>query len=470
MTITSSTAVAATRANGAVRPALDAEALRVMAREAGADDVGVVSLDRPELADERAHILEAFPWAKSLVAFVCRTSREPIRSPARSIANHEFHETGEDVSAVDRRVVRQLEDSGHRAASAPVGFPMEMEKFPGRLWVISHKTVAEAAGLGRMGIHRLVIHPRFGSFVLLGTIATDIEVVRHDQDQPLDGDPCMTCKLCVAACPTGAIKSDGQFDFSACYTHNYREFMGGFTDWVEDVADAKDRFDYRERVSDAESASMWQSLSYGANYKAAYCMAACPAGDDLIADYPADRKDFVQRIVKPFRDKAEAIYVVPDSDAEAHVQKTYPHKTIRRVNGSLRPRTLQGFLNGLPLVFQPGQSTGLSARYHFTFTGAVGGAFVHEGLYEPGHLNANTDQPPEDPTQPVHATCVIHEGKLTVTNGHQGQPDLRVRADTETWLGFLAGEKKLVSALLTRRLRLSGDPRLLVRFGKCFPS
>ena len=30
-------------------------------------------------------------------------------------------------------------------------------------------------------------------------------------------------------------------------------------------------------------------------------------------------------------------------------------------------------------------------------------------------------------------------------------------------------EKNLVWALLTRKLRLKGDPRLLVKFGKCFP-
>lgn len=26
------------------------------------------------------------------------------------------------------------------------------------------------------------------------------------------------------------------FNFSSCYTHNYREFMGGFADWVETIA------------------------------------------------------------------------------------------------------------------------------------------------------------------------------------------------------------------------------------------
>jgi len=65
--------------------------------------------------------------------------------------------------------------------------------------------------------------------------------------------------------------------------------MGGFTDWTEEVADSKNRFDYRNRVSDSESALMWQSLSFGANYKAAYCLSVCPAGEDVIGPYLADR-------------------------------------------------------------------------------------------------------------------------------------------------------------------------------------
>jgi hypothetical protein len=41
--------------------------------------------------------------------------------------------------------------------------------FPGKIWVVSHKPLAVAAGLGHMGIHRNVIHPKFGNFILLGT-------------------------------------------------------------------------------------------------------------------------------------------------------------------------------------------------------------------------------------------------------------------------------------------------------------
>ena len=34
--------------------------------------------------------------------------------------------------------------------------------------------------------------------------------------QPLDYNPCLECKLCVAACPVGAISKEGEFNFSAC--------------------------------------------------------------------------------------------------------------------------------------------------------------------------------------------------------------------------------------------------------------
>src|SRR5947207_600791 len=68
---------------------------------------------------------------------------------------------------------------------------------------ISHKPVAVAAGLGQMGIHRNVIHPKFGNFILLGTVLVDAEISEYSH--PVVYNPCLECKLCVAACPTGAI-------------------------------------------------------------------------------------------------------------------------------------------------------------------------------------------------------------------------------------------------------------------------
>jgi ferredoxin len=245
-------------------------------------------------------------------------NQENIRTPARSIANLEFHIQTDETNVVAQKIVSKLEALNVQATIAgAAGFPMEADRFGGKPWTISHKPIAVAAGLGQMGIHRNVIHPRLGNFVLLGTVLVSAKATRYSS--AIDYNPCLECKLCVAACPTGAIHPDGQFDFSACYTHNYREFMGGFGDWVENIAESKNALDYRRKVSNAETQSMWQSLSYGANYKAAYCMAVCPAGEDVIGPFLTDRKAFLNDVVKPLQQKPETVYVVANSDAEDFV-------------------------------------------------------------------------------------------------------------------------------------------------------
>jgi ferredoxin len=419
---------------------LDASGLRQLALDAGADDVGFVAIDRPELDEQRAEILGLYPWTRGLISIVCRMNREPVRSPARSVANLEFHHAGDHTNEVAHRIVAALEAQGVRAVNPSMGFPMEMDRFPEKIWVVAHKPVAVAAGLGRMGIHRNVIHPKFGNFILLATVLIDAEV--SEQSLPIDYNPCLGCKLCVAACPVGAIAPDGHFDFSACLTHNYREFLGGFVDWVEEVADSKDARDYRRRVEDSETASIWQSLGFGPQYKAAYCMAACPAGDDVIGPFLSDRKGFLAEIVNPLRDKKEPVYVIPGSDAEAYVTRRFPHKRPRRVGGGRRPRSIRSFFSVLPHVFQRHASEGLDATFHFTFTG--------EEIAE--------------------ATVVIRDKAIRVEPGHVGKSDLRVIADSHTWLGFLAKERSLIWALIRGKVRLKGSPRLLMAFGKCFPS
>lgn len=422
-------------------PKLDADWLRAVCLEMGADDVGFVDIDRPEIDKDRADVLAVFPHTKTLVGIVSRMNHEPIRSPARSVANTEFHQVGDHVNEVCHTIVSRLQAQGIRALNPAMGFPMEMNQWnAGKVWVVSHKLVAVAAGLGQMGIHRNVIHPKFGSFILLGTILIDAEVTTYNKQ--LEYNPCVECKLCVAACPTGAIAPDGHFNFSACYTHNYREFMGGFVDWVERIANSKDSRDYRSKVSDSETVSMWQSLSYGANYKAAYCVAVCPAGEDVIGPFLEDRKTYLKDVVKPLQEKKEVVYVVPNSDAEAYVTHRFPHKATKQVSNGLRSTSIGGFLRGLPIAFQRNQSEGLDATYHFTFTG-----------------------------QESHkATVVIQNKAIQVNEGHVGNADIHITADSQIWLGFLNKERSIFRALLLRKIRMRGKIRLIKAFGKCFPS
>lgn len=420
---------------------LDAGWLKRVCLEAGADDAGFVEIGRSDIDSDRADILQALPDTRSLVSIVCRMNRDPIRSPHRAMANLEFHEAGDAVNAAARRIVRQLEEQGVRAANPAMGFPMEMDRWgAGKTWTVSHKKAAVAAGLGKMGIHRNVIHPRFGSFVLLGTILIDAEVSAYSR--PIDYNPCLECKLCVAACPTGAIHADGYFDFSACTTHNYREFMGGFTDWVGQVVSSKDVQDYTQRVSEPETVSMWQSLSFGANYKAAYCLSVCPAGDDVIGPFLENRPAFLDSIVRPLQEKAETVFVLPDSDAEKHVLRRFKNKKVKRVGNGLSVVSAAQFLRSLPLIFKRSASEGIEATYHFIFHGE----------------------------EEISATVTIRNQAVKVASGCQGSADFVVNADSRAWVGFLRREKSLLMAIVLRKIKTRGPLKLLRTFARCFPT
>ncbi|MGW0249725.1 4Fe-4S binding protein [Nocardia goodfellowii] len=316
------------RERAAPAPVLAAARLREICLEAGADDAGFVAVTDPSVAAELEHARGILPSATTYIAFCVRMNRDNLRAPQRSLANAEFNHADDDTNEVSRRITRALQDAGYRAVYPAPGYPMEVDQFPGRIWVLEHKVIAQAAGLGVMGIHRNVIHPEFGNFILLGTVVTDAVV--DEPTAPLDYNPCLECKLCVSACPVGAIM-ENNFDFQACYTHNYREFMGGFTDWAETIADSDNRADYNERVTRGESFSMWQSLSFKPNYKAGYCMAVCPAGEDVIGPFLDSRKQHLDDVVRPLQNKPEPVYVLEGSAAEEHVTKRFPNKTPKQV-------------------------------------------------------------------------------------------------------------------------------------------
>lgn len=419
---------------------LDAEWLKNLVREAGADDVGLVEIERPELADQRDDILGVFPHTKTVVSFIFQLNRENIRCVSRAVSDLEFLQTFDEANYAAHKVVGALQEMGVQALNTSSGFPMDLERWPGKIWPVSHKPIAAAAGLGAIAHHRLVIHPRFGSFIVLGTILLNREATVYDR--PLDYNPCLECKLCVSACPVGAIGSDGHFNFTTCMTHNYRDRMGGFSDWVERMVCSRNVRNYRGMVSDPETVSMWQSLSYGICNKSSYCMAVCPAGEEVIGQFLDNRKRYLADVVKPLQERKENIFVVAGSDGETHVARRFPHKTIKKVGNGLRPNSVRGFFESLPLVFQRDQSENLDATYHFTFTG----------------------------DEECLGTVVIRNKTIEVQEGHLGTHDIHVKADSRTWVAFLAGEKNLFLALATRKIRIKGSPRLLAAFGRCFPS
>ena len=419
---------------------LESAQLKKMALAAGADDAGLIDLSRDAMADYRQDLLDAMPHTQSVMMLVFRVNQNHLKSLAHSVADYEFKQVWTDANHITRQLVIQLQRTGIKALNMPAGFPYEATRWPGKMWLTCDKVFAIEAGLGQMGYNRLVLHPTYGAGVILGSIL--LAGTCDQYGSPLDFNPCIECGQCLKVCPVGAVKKTDDFDFMACYSHNYRERLGGFQNWVEQVVDSKGHADYRRRVSDSETISMWQHLAIGAQTRCDRCMAICPAGESAIGKYLDDRKTYTNQYLKNFRNLIETIYVVKGSDAEQYVHAEFPKKKTKLISNGIRPISAAVFLDGLPLLFQPGQSEGLDATYHFSFTG----------------------------DENLEGTVTIKEKKLAVLEGLVGKPNLHVTADSRTWVKFLAKEINLVKALMTRKIKIKGSPKLMMAFAKCFPS
>lgn len=305
-------------------------AIKRICLDAGADDVGLVDLDRDALSKEREGILHVYSLARSVISIVMANNRENMQSPARYVANEEFHHTGDRISSVSREVLRRLNQLGIRGVVVNKDWPMAMDRYPGKIWDVSHKIMAVEAGLGHMGMNRLVLHPKFGSCVQLESIL--VNGVLDEYDCPLEENPCIECNLCAAVCPTGAITKDQPFDFMACLTHSYRDNNIGFGNLVEAIVTSRDMEEYRSRFDDRETSHMWQSLMFRMSYRCGYCMAVCPAGEEVKPVYLKNKKEHVERILKPLRDRQERIYVTAGSRAQAKARRN-TNKEVMIVKG-----------------------------------------------------------------------------------------------------------------------------------------
>jgi epoxyqueuosine reductase len=111
-----------------------------------------------------------------------------------------------------RRIARVLREEMGASARATVDYGPLLER-----------PLAAAAGMGWLGKSTMLLVPGFGPWVLLGAIATDLEIA---PDPPLR-KTCGSCTRCIVACPTGAISPEGNvLDARLCISYHTIENRG----------------------------------------------------------------------------------------------------------------------------------------------------------------------------------------------------------------------------------------------------
>jgi len=123
---------------------------------------------------------------------------------------------GRDYHHVVRNRLQKLADA-LEAEIGPFGYRAFVDSGP-----VLEKPLARNAGLGWIGKHTNLIHPRAGSQFVLGELYTDLPL---PVDEPA-ADRCGSCTACIPACPTGAITAPYQLDARLCISYLTIEYHG----------------------------------------------------------------------------------------------------------------------------------------------------------------------------------------------------------------------------------------------------
>ncbi len=170
--------------------------------------------------DERTDPATYLPGAQSVVC-VAINYHTTLQSPpdvdgksnsgriARYALGEDYHELIKDRLHALADWIREIEPGCQTRAAVDTAPVMEKE-------------LAVRAGIGWMGKHTCVIHPRIGSWILLGEVLTTAVL---PPDEP-GVDHCGSCTRCIDACPTGAITAPYQLDARRCISYLTIEHRG----------------------------------------------------------------------------------------------------------------------------------------------------------------------------------------------------------------------------------------------------
>lgn len=162
------------------------------------------------------------PGAKSIVAIAMAyytEEHQTLKRPAGIRGALSKYAWGLDYHHVLREKLEALASEIERRIGRPITWHSSVDTGP-----LVDRSVAHRAGIGWFGKHCSIITEKFGSWVFLGQIVTDVSI----EPSPTSGPTslCGDCDLCIRACPTGALVDPFTTDSSKCLS--YITQMKGF--------------------------------------------------------------------------------------------------------------------------------------------------------------------------------------------------------------------------------------------------
>lgn len=184
----------------------------------GADLCGIAGIDRFNDAPEGYHPLDVLPSCRSVISFGCRFPAGTLACSSPVPYTRVRNSITPKMDAIALDFCIEMEKAGVLAVPIPTN-ESEMDGITGRYRsIISQKHAAQAAGLGTIGRHSLLITPEYGSMIWLGAILTEEELQPDEVKEQI----CNDCNLCVNVCPVNAL-AEREIRQQDCWNHAFGE-------------------------------------------------------------------------------------------------------------------------------------------------------------------------------------------------------------------------------------------------------
>lgn len=178
----------------------------------GADLCGIAGMDNFDGAPKGYHPLDVLPTCKSVISFGCRFPVGTLVCKSDIPYTRVRNSITPKLDAIALDFCVEMEKHGIVCVPIPTN-ESQWDKETGR-WrsIVSAKHAAQAAGIGTIGRHSLLITSEFGSMIWLGVVLCELELEPDERKESL----CDNCNLCVEACPVHALDG-GELRQQTCW-------------------------------------------------------------------------------------------------------------------------------------------------------------------------------------------------------------------------------------------------------------